>query len=112
MLRNNSTQSEIQFWQKVKSKNFFGYQFIRQKPLLNFIVDFYCYDLKLVVELDGYSHQFEKVRKKDVLKQAALENVGLTVLRYSDKDIMNNMEKVLFSLEGYVRLFEEEKTHP
>jgi len=64
-LRNNSTKSEIRLWQQLKRKQFFGYDFHRQKPLLNYIVDFYCYELNLVIELDGYSHNFEEIVTKD-----------------------------------------------
>jgi very-short-patch-repair endonuclease len=54
-------------WQKLKGKQLFGYDFHRQKPLLNYIPDFYCYELNLVIELGGYSHQFEVVVEKDEL---------------------------------------------
>lgn len=59
-LRNNSTQSEIRLWQYLKGKQMMGYDFHRQKPLLNYIADFFCHELALVIELDGYTHQFEE----------------------------------------------------
>lgn len=65
-LRNNSTPSEIRLWIHLKGKQLCGYDFHRQKPLDNFIVDFYCNELMLAIELDGYSHTldetFEKVK--------------------------------------------------
>ncbi len=72
-LRNNSTKSEIRLWQHLKRKQLFGYDFHRQKPLLNYIADFYCYELNLVIELDGYSHHFEETVVKDETKQQELK---------------------------------------
>lgn len=106
-LRNNSTKSEIKLWQQLKGKQFFGYDFHRQKPLLNYIVDFYCYELNLVIELDGYSHHFEETVEKDEIKQSELEKVGLTVLRFDDNEVMNDMDNVLRTLEFYVVEFEK-----
>ncbi len=101
-LRNQSTQAEVKLWQHLKGKQLRNYRFNRQKPLLNYIADFYCYYLRLVIELDGYTHQFEAVIIKDDLKTKELENVGLTVLHFSDKDVMNNIEGVLFELNGFI----------
>lgn len=55
-----------------------GYDFHRQKPLLHYIADFYCHDLKLVIDLDGNTHQFEEVAIKDAIKETALLSVGMT----------------------------------
>ena len=106
-LRNNSTQSEIRLWQQLKGKQFFGYDFHRQKPLLNYIADFYCYELNLVIELDGYTHQFEATAIKDEIKQAELEQLGLTVLRFDDDEVMKDMNNVFRELEGYILEFEK-----
>ena len=111
-LRNNSTKSEIRLWQQLKGKQFFGYDFHRQKPLLNYIADFYCYELNLVIELDGYTHQFEEVFVKDEIKQGDLENLGLTVLRFDDNEVMNNINNVLRELEGYVLDYERHTPNP
>lgn len=67
-LRNSSTKSEIKLWQYLKGKQMMGYDFHRQKPIDNFIVDFFCNKLKLVIELDGYTHKFEEVVDKDKLR--------------------------------------------
>jgi very-short-patch-repair endonuclease len=109
-LRNNSTRSEIVLWKQLKGKELFGYDFHRQKPLLNFIADFYCYELKLVIELDGYSHQFEEVQIKDEFKQKELEDLGLTVLRFQDVEVMNDMNHVLLAIEKYILQFKEHNT--
>ncbi len=106
-LRNNSTKSEIMLWKYLKNKQLCGYDFDRQKPLLNFIADFYSYELKLVIELDGYTHQFEETVEKDRIKTEELEAIGLTVLRFEDKAIFENMSSVLRVLEDYILAFEE-----
>lgn len=106
-LRNNSTKSEIALWQELKGKKIYGYDFHRQKPLLNYIADFYCYELKLVIELDGYTHQFEEVQVKDEQKQVTLEKLGLTVMRFQDNEIFKDMNNVLRVIEKYVIDFEE-----
>ncbi len=63
-LRKNSTQSEIKLWKALKGKQLNGFDFHRQKPLLDYIVDFYCAELSLVIELDGYSHHLEEIQQK------------------------------------------------
>ena len=106
-LRNNSTRSEIKLWGFLNGKQMSGYDFHRQKPLLNFIADFYCYELKLVIELDGYTHQFEETIVKDRLKDETLQNIGLTVLRFEDEEIMDDIENVIRVIENYIDEFKE-----
>ncbi len=106
-LRNDSTKSEIKLWMELKGKQLYGYDFHRQKPLLNYIVDFYCSELELVIELDGYSHQFEEVVIKDENKETELKKYGLTILRFDDDEVMKDMNNVLRTLEQYVIEFEK-----
>ncbi|WP_258099063.1 endonuclease domain-containing protein [Marinoscillum pacificum] len=107
-LRNNITKSEIRLWRYLKGKQMMGYDFHRQKPLLNFIADFFCHELKLVIELDGYTHQFEEVIAKDKIKQDELESLGLTVLRFTDEDVMKDINNVLRTIEIYIEEFEKQ----
>ncbi len=65
-LRNNSTKAEVFLWQKIKRKQYYGYDFHRQKPIDNFILDFFCHELMLGIEVDGYSHEVVEVYKRDV----------------------------------------------
>ncbi|MBW6483291.1 MAG: DUF559 domain-containing protein [Vicingaceae bacterium] len=106
-LRNDSTKSEIKLWMELKGKQLYGYDFHRQKPLLNYIVDFYCSELELVIELDGYTHQFEEVVIKDELKEIELKKCGLTILRFNDTEVMKDMGNVLRTIEQYVIAFEK-----
>jgi very-short-patch-repair endonuclease len=101
-LRNNSTKSEIKLWLCLKGRQMCGYDFHRQKPLLNYIADFYCYELKLVIELDGASHDLEVVQAKDRIKQKELEDIGLTVLRFKDEEVFGDLNGVLKRIEDFV----------
>ena len=83
-----------------------GYDFHRQKPLDYYIADFYCYELKLVIELDGESHQFEEIKRKDIRKQKKLESLGLTVLRFEDEIVFDSLEQVLEEIENYIKEYE------
>lgn len=109
-LRNNSTKSEIRLWKCLKGRQMCGYDFHRQKPLLNFIADLYCYELRLVIELDGYTHQFEETIIKDEIKERELKEIGLNVLRFEDNEVMNDIENVLRTIENYIQQYEAE--HP
>ncbi len=111
-LRNNSTKSEIKLWGYLKGKQMLGYDFHRQKPLLNFIADFYCYELKLVIELDGYTHMLEETIIKDAIKESELNRIGLKVLRFADAEVMQDIENVLRTIEKYIEEFGVEETHP
>ncbi len=99
-LRNNSTKGEILLWKKLKGKQCCGFDFHRQKPILNYIVDFYCFKLKLIIEIDGYSHNFKpgEDKKRDI----ELTCLGFTVLRFSEGEVKNNLDSVLQSLSVFI----------
>jgi len=75
-LRNNSTKSEIRLWQKLKRNQMHGYDFHRQKPSDEYIVDFFCNKLQLAIECDGYSHEILEVWEKDVKKNKQAQYFG------------------------------------
>ena len=77
-----------------------GYQFMRQKPIGEYIVDFYCSSLKLVIEIDGESHtdRFDY----DMKRQRFLESLGFTVLRFNDIDLKKDLSNVLSPIEGWI----------
>jgi len=106
-LRNNSTKSEILFWKQVRNKQFYGYDFHRQKPLGNYIVDFYCYKLRLVIEIDGWTHTLEYIYEKDLKKEEYLRSIGLTVIRFEDEEIFKDMDNVFAVLEAHKSWFEQ-----
>ena len=110
-LRNNSTKAEIILWQKLKRKQMYGYDFHRQKPLDNYIVDFFCHELMLAIEVDGYSHQFEEVYDKDVRKTQRLNELGVYVLRFTDNEVLKEMFSVMLAIESYITEFERQEKH-
>ena len=87
-LRNNSTKAEIILWQKLKRKQMYGYDFHRQKPIDNYIIDFFCHELMLGIEVDGYSHQIIEVFNKDVKKEGVMNMLGIYILRFSDVQVL------------------------
>ena len=101
-LRNNSTLSEILLWNELKQRKMLGYQFYRQKPIGNYIVDFFSYRLRLVIEIDGESHDEFKF-EYDQNRQEYLESIGLTVLRFDDLEVKREMENVLRVIEVWIQ---------
>jgi very-short-patch-repair endonuclease len=106
-LRNNSTKAEIILWLKLKSKQMYGYDFHRQKPIDNYILDFFCQELMLGVEVDGYSHEIIEVFNKDVVKEEKMSSFGITILRFTDNQVLRDMDNVLRAIEGYIQDYEE-----
>jgi len=107
-LRNNMTLGEIALWREIKGKKL-GIRFSRQIPINNFIVDFYCKDLQLAIEIDGSIHFEEGHQEKDAVRQKRLESLGVTVLRFSDLDVKNNLSWVLEEIKVEI---EKYRTHP
>ena len=93
LLRNNSTLSEILLWKKLRAGSMMGYKFNRQKPLGNYIVDFYCKALNLVIEIDGSSH--DNKYEQDLHRQKELEDLGLRILRFKDLEVKRDMNNVM-----------------
>lgn len=97
-LRQNLTQAELLVWGYLKN-NPGGYKFRRQHPLGIYIVDFYCHKLKLVIEVDGNIHNKPEVANLDKERQKLLEDLGLKVIRFSNKEVESGMEKVINKIE-------------
>ena len=105
-LRSHSTLSEILLWQKLRASQFRGYAFNRQKPLGNYIVDFYCRKTNLVIEVDGGSHDYEEAVVEDRKRQQILEELGVSFLRFSDWEVKNEMSFVLGEIGYFLDDFE------
>jgi imidazole glycerol-phosphate synthase subunit HisF len=97
-LRNHSTPAEDVLWCYLKAKPH-GLKFRRQHPYSIYILDFYCHSLKLVIEVDGSIHNLEEVKANDRQRQQLLENDSLTILRFTNKEILNNLEVVISKIE-------------
>ena len=106
-LRNESTETEIYLWLKLKGKQMYGYDFHRQKPIDNYILDFFCYDLLLGIEVDGYSHEIVEVYNKDRIKEKRMNELGITILRFSDFEVLKDMENVIRAIEFFILEFEK-----
>jgi very-short-patch-repair endonuclease len=99
-LRQKGVLSEVLLWNRLKGRKMRGYQFMRQKPIGEYIVDFYCSKLKLAIEIDGESHDGRF--RYDMERRRFLESMGLTVLRFSDIDVKNDISNVMMAIEGCV----------
>ena len=99
-LRKNSTLSEVLLWQQIKNKAL-GVQFHRQVPMLEYIVDFYCHELMLAIEIDGDSHLYKY--EYDIKRQGELEKEGVVFLRFTDIDVKRNIFSVGITLEQVVQ---------
>ena len=100
-LRNKGTHAEEVLWGYLKTKPL-GCKFRRQHPYGLYILDFYCHKLKLVIEVDGSIHLDEEVKAKDEERQKLLEIEGLTVIRFSNEEVLSKQEVVTSSIEQYI----------
>ena len=89
-----------------------GYDFHRQKPIDNYILDFFCHELLLGIELDGDSHELIEVFDKDVNKEKVMNKFGITILRFSDEQVLKDMFNVHSAIEFYIFEFEKHTPNP
>ena len=94
-LRNNMTDAEQLLWQRLRRKQILGLQFYRQKPILNFIVDFYCPSANLVIECDGGQHYTAEGLEADRARDQALAQLGLNMLRFDNRQILTEIDGVV-----------------
>lgn len=93
-LRNNSTLGEVLLWKQIKGKQL-KVGFHRQVPISHFIVDFYCHEIMLAIEVDGSIHNTIQQKAKDIERQYHLEQLGVHFIRINDADIKRNMDSVI-----------------
>ena len=103
-LRKNTTDAERQLWAGLRMKQLNGYQFYRQKPIGDYIVDFFCPGAKLVIEIDGSHHLVGETVEYDRIRDDYLSSLGLRVLRFSNSDVMTSMEGVIERIEEEIPL--------
>jgi very-short-patch-repair endonuclease len=101
-LRRRSTYSEVLLWQEIRRKAIHGYQFHRQVPILNYIVDFYCHELRLAIEVDGDSHKTLAAQFYDVHRQKRLEQNGVRFLRFDDLRMKQDIDKVVEEIKAWI----------
>lgn len=100
-LRTNGALSEVLLWKPLKGKQMLGYDFDRQKPRGDYIVDFFCNELMLAIEIDGDTHNY--TGEEDQRRQANLEKLGIKFLRFTDGDVKGNVEGVVAIIEDWVK---------
>ncbi|MFQ5736820.1 MAG: endonuclease domain-containing protein [Thermodesulfobacteriota bacterium] len=99
-LRKNMTDAEKLLWSRLRRKQLKGFQVYRQRIIGNYIVDFYCPGAGLVIEVDGGQHYTDKGSKKDLHRDRFIEARGLKVLRFSDRDVFENLAGVVEAIYG------------
>jgi very-short-patch-repair endonuclease len=102
-LRKRMTKAEACMWKYVlKACKMKGYPFRRQRPVLNYIADFMCKELMLVIEVDGFSHLTAEAQARDHRKQSDLENAGFTVLRFTNEEVLRHIDRVMEKLGRWI----------
>ncbi|RYE36053.1 MAG: DUF559 domain-containing protein [Sphingobacteriaceae bacterium] len=114
-LRNDSTPAEIRLWSDLlRAKDFYGYAFLRQRPIGNYIADFFCKELRLIIELDERSHQQEEQAERDILRNQELQDLDYQLIRFEDDEVLYDLDNVIRTLEVFIGEFENRKNegHP
>tara|TARA_R110000751_G_scaffold210384_1_gene314105 strand:+ start:17098 stop:17499 length:402 start_codon:yes stop_codon:yes gene_type:complete len=102
ILRKNMTEAETKLWDNLKGNKLRGLKFRPQHPIHIFIVDFYCHQLKLVIEVDGGYHEKENQKVLDIERSDTLKELGLHIIRYTNSEILDDMEKVLDKINSEI----------
>lgn len=100
-LRKNLTNAELVLWEYLKQKPF-GYKFRRQHPLGNYIADFYCHKMKLVIEIDGNVHDNLEVKRQDEIREKDLKEAGLSIIRFRNEEVEKRLETVINKIESII----------
>ena len=98
-LRNSLTPPEARLWKILKGKQILEFKFRRQHSIKNYIVDFYCPKAKLIIEIDGLQHNEPGICEEDIKRDTVLQGYGFTILRFSNLDIMNQINAVIQEIE-------------
>ncbi|AYL98973.1 endonuclease domain-containing protein [Mucilaginibacter celer] len=99
-LRKDMTFGEILLWNELKEDKLLGFDFDRQRCIDDYIVDFYCKELMLAIEVDGRYHDHEDILIKDNARQAKLESFGVRFLRFTEAELKDDLDNVLRAIEG------------
>ena len=111
-LRNEMTFSEVKLWQELKHGKMLGYDFDRQRPIGNYIVDFYCKDLQLAIEVDGITHDSEAALQRDKIRQEELEAYSISFIRFDALLVINKVEAAVREIAAWIEAYEEKHGIP
>jgi len=103
-LRNRMTKAEIVLWEKLRNRQFMGLRFRRQHPINRFVVDFYCHEYKLIIELDGSVHNLTEVVENDRIREEELKDLGLSILRFKNEEVLLNIQETMNKIEQFINL--------
>ena len=102
-LRDNQTEAEVFLWSQLANLNYLKVRFKRQHPILYFIADFYCNKAKLIIEVDGGYHDIPEQYQYDKEREHELEDLGLKVIRFTNEQVLFNIENTLKEIEEEVK---------
>lgn len=111
-LRREMTKAEKVLWEKLRARRFMNLKFRRQHPILDFIADFYCNKLKLIVEADGRYHEEDDATYYDSERTKELKQYGYSVIRFSNEEILSDIDNVLAKLKERVKKLNSDLPHP
>ena len=114
-LRKDSTSAEKLLWKILRNREIKKLKFRRQHPIGHFILDFYCHELRLGIELDGDIHEIDFVKKHDNKRQAILRKLGITIIRFDNEIILSNPDSTLKEIQKLVEILvkkENARPHP
>ena len=102
-LRKDETEAEKILWTRLNKNQMMGLQFRRQHPINRFIADFYCARIKLVIEVDGSVHELPENEAYDIGRSEILNDFGITVIRFSNEQIIEDIEFVRIKIENTIK---------
>ena len=101
-LRKNQTEAEEIMWQCLRNRKILNFKFRRQHPVHKFIADFYCPEAKLIIEIDGGIHNHHENQKYDQHRADELKAIGITIIRFTNEDVNNNLNEVINVIKRYI----------
>jgi very-short-patch-repair endonuclease len=111
-LRKNETEAEKILWTKLNKNQILGLQFRRQHPISRFIADFYCVKVKLIIEIDGSIHEITEYQEHDIGRSNTLNDFGITVIRFTNEQITEEIDYVVSQIELTVKHLYGEQSPP
>ena len=94
-LRKQQTDAEAYLWERLRKSKLAGFKFRRQHPMGGFILDFYCEEKRLAIEVDGGIHDQEEVKRRDIYRQKLVEETKIKVIRFTNDEVMRNIDGIL-----------------
>lgn len=103
VLRKSMTISEIILWSRLRSKKIDGYKFRRQQPIFDYSVDFYCHELKLIIEVDGEIHSLPENTESDLKRDNILKTNGYNILHLTNYEIETDTDAAIAKIKSYIK---------